>query len=122
VQLLNNYLFCGAGMVARTEHLVALTNKALVCGGLLCSDDCPDAQTRLVDRGGVKVLLGVLAIAVQMCSNSTGSAGIGASSGNIGTAIGAPSFGGLSKEQRRKHSAVLCKWTCWSLFVSANIT
>jgi hypothetical protein len=109
-------------MVARTEHLVALTNKALVCVGLLCSDDCPDAQTRLVDRGGVKVLLGVLAMAVQMCSNSTGSAGIGANSGNSGTATGTPSFGGLSKEQRRKHSAVLCKWTCWSLFVSANIT
>lgn len=115
-------------MNKKTEQLIALTNKALVCLGLLCSDDCPDAQTRLNDRGGVKVVLGVLSCAVQMCSTSTGSAGIGATTSNSGSSSAASvatqqqQQAGLSREQRSKHSAALCKWACWCLFVSSTLS
>lgn len=90
--------------------------------GLLCSDECPDAQTRLNDRGGIPVLLGLLKSAIIMCSSSTESNGIGAKGSDSSNAKSCSSFGApMEKSVLKKHSAVMCKWICWCLFVSAIV-
>jgi hypothetical protein len=106
------------GADSRAEQLLELVSKTLVLLGLLCSDESPDAQTRLNDRGGVAVLLSVLDASTLMCSTSTGSAGIGAGTSASASAAAAAGVGALDRAARRKHSAVLVKWACWCLFVS----
>ena len=96
---------------------MAILGKTLVCIGLVCSEECPDAQTRLNDRGGAKVLLGALNMALLMCSTTISSSGIGAVNKNNNPG-GVQS---VSVGLRRKLSAVVCKWTCWCLFVSPFI-
>lgn len=102
-------LFCATGLSARCESLICLTNKSVVFMGLLCNDECPDAQTRLNDRGGVHILLGLLKGAAMMCSTSCESGGIGLKVGITSSPLG--------RDALKKHSMVLCKWLCWSLFV-----
>jgi hypothetical protein len=107
------------GPDSRAEQLLGLASKTLVLLGLLCSDESPDAQTRLNDRGGATVLLGVLDAATLMCSTSTASAGIGAGTSASASAVAAGAgAGALDRAARRRHSAVLVKWACWCLFVS----
>lgn len=94
-----------------------ICSKSLVCVGLLCSDECPDAQTRFADRGGVQVLLSALNAALLMCSTATPSHGIGA--GAMNTKVAKESEPeSSSRAVRLKQSALLCKWASWCLFVS----
>lgn len=99
----------------KVEQLVNICSKTLVTVGLLCSDECPDAQTRFTDRGGVQVLLSALNTALLMCSTASASNGIGAesSSSAVNKAVQVN-----DRTQRLKQSALLCKWGSWCLFVS----
>lgn len=95
---------------------MSICSKTLVTVGLLCSDECPDAQTRFTDRGGVQVLLSAVNTALLMCSTASVSNGIGAESSSGGAVNNATQVN--DRVQRLKQSALLCKWDSWCLFVS----
>lgn len=109
----SGFTFVCTGGDSRSDQLSVLLGKSLVCLGLLFSDDCVDAQNRAVDRGGVSVLLSVLGVVLAMCSTTYNSQGIGGSAGGELTSA--------LKALRLKQSALICKWTCWCLFVSTSI-
>lgn len=87
--------------------------KALVTLGLMC-DECSDAQTRIADRRGVTLLVGLLEREVIACSKATKT--IGNTNDNAGVAGSEARSGTGNSRQVERTSMSVCKWACWCLF------
>lgn len=82
------------------NELCHVCSKAVITLGLFCEDHI-EAQCRVVEREGVRILLQCLdsALAYNKHSSSSNSSS-------------------KSKDRRMKLSASMVQWICWCLFVS----